>query len=1576
MKGTRSIRGWWLGAALALGDGLAWGQPPPERATVAGTVTDRPTGRPLRGAQVTLYRMASEEEAIVPLQCQTTTDEQGQFRFPAVEEGTYSLSVSAPEYLSQSQELQVEPPSIRVEIALDRLLLITGRVVDPTGQPVRNAPLSILSLQTQPDQPWPFIAANLLTTDGRGAFRFSWGTTGSTQWLFLVPNVGYGVSDPVTVLPGKDVEGLEVALREGVTLRVRLVDEATQQPLSGIQVQLQSAWGLYGGPLFREMKSTDATGLFTLGGLMPGLYVVQVTSPVVVGQPTASVLLFPGQAEEPTLLPVAVSPEAAVVSGRIIGHDGQTPAAHLSFTVYSQPGDQPTYYGFYQDGSAATATATDSEGRYRLYWGRPGPRRFVLRAPGMGYTRPQPVLLLAGKETPHVDLQLRPLASMTVVLQTEKGEPVAGGQIQMYPGGDGSAFYLPPRNYQHWEPMATGADGTLHLADLIPGTYNLSASAPGRLTRSQQVHLQAGGAATVTLRLPAGLTVTGRLRAGEGQDPVADAEVRWASLKDHSELPWVPEAWNTVKTDAQGGFRLGPLAPDQHYLWVYAPNRGWAWSDRFEAGPEGTVEGLELVLQPGGTLAGIVWNAATGQPLPNADISLQWVFFAERTHWVGSMKTDAGGRFTQNALPPGEYWVQANPPGGGLVQKFLAVVRQGQTTALEIPLAISRGEGVVGTGPAAPKAPPERKVRVVGPDGVTPLPGAEINPGRYDALLTDATGQATLKGSGRGNRLTFQAEGFTQHVAEVTFPEDGTPATVVLRWRGGTLAGQVVRGDTGQPAAEAMVWAVPWLDFRRSMAYSLWQQPAQRPFISSDFPQTTTDARGSFRLEHVMEDEYVLGAFAEGFLPTVREGIVVREGAAVEGWTLILPDPQKRRLAGRILGPEGQPLREVDLTCQIYQRLRRGWWSHEYRVSTDAEGCYSLQFPEAGSWTLCLQGTGEAAGLNALIADLEVSEDQPLEPRDITLQPSLPGTLAGRVLCPDGVTPAVGVKVAPFPARPAEDWWTAWWTGGFDLNHLAITDAEGRFAWPDLPPDTYGVCAPVSLFTLGNQAVGWQSAVTLGSRVDSGKVAPEVTLRYRPGGELNVRVVDAATGEPPPQPRVQWNLWSAPPLPRPPEIQVPELPQGGLFHYPALHPGLYDVYAWAEGYAGARETVAVRAGEATEVTLRVTPVGFGALTGRLTLPDGQTPAVLTHIYLERLYTDDVRGQITGWDYTFLPGVISAQAEAITDTDGKFAIPKREAGRYHLIARKAGYVPLVQEVQIVADQNRELNLALPQGGRVAGRVLAADGQTPAAGKWVLLTAQERRIETLTPFFPYNWPLDLQQTYTAADGTYCLEGVPPGRWWAFVFDEEVSHGGRSDVVVKEGEETAGIDFRLLPLTGEIAGVVRGPEGTPLQEAFLRLTHLGDPWAVAERYTDADGKYCFGALTPGTWMLYCAAGELASQVREVQVAADTSATVDFTLTPGGTLAGRFVSADGTPIAGAWIATAAPDTRRPSGPGRSLQGARSGADGSFVMPSLAPGRYTLFCSAPGYVPRTLEEEAIEGSLQKMGEIVLEAAQ
>ncbi|REL24064.1 carboxypeptidase-like regulatory domain-containing protein [Rhodohalobacter sp. SW132] len=76
--------------------------------TIAGTVIDADTHEGVAGAEITINE--TEQSA--------TTDEYGTFSFMDLEEGTYTLSVSADEYEDTETEVEVSEEGATVEIEL------------------------------------------------------------------------------------------------------------------------------------------------------------------------------------------------------------------------------------------------------------------------------------------------------------------------------------------------------------------------------------------------------------------------------------------------------------------------------------------------------------------------------------------------------------------------------------------------------------------------------------------------------------------------------------------------------------------------------------------------------------------------------------------------------------------------------------------------------------------------------------------------------------------------------------------------------------------------------------------------------------------------------------------------------------------------------------------------------------------------------------------------------------------------------------------------------------------------------------------------------------------------------------------------------------------------------------------------------------------------------------------------------------------------------------------------------------------------------------------------------------------
>lgn len=139
-------------------------------------------------------------------------------------------------------------------------------------------------------------------------------------------------------------------------------------------------------------------------------------------------------------------------------------------------------------------------------------------------------------------------------------------------------------------------------------------------------------------------------------------------------------------------------------------------------------------------------------------------------------------------------------------------------------------------------------------------------------------------------------------------------------------------------------------------------------------------------------------------------------------------------------------------------------------------------------------------------------------------------------------------------------------------------------------------------------------------------------------------------------------------------------------------------------------------------------------------------------------------------------------------------------------------------------------------------------------------------------------------TDQEGRYELR-LPPGP-----YELDVARFGYEDaagipVEVPEGEMTT-LDVPLTPLpTGALSGVVRyQPTGHPVPGA--RVSVLGVPGDLSD-LTAGGGDYRIPAIPAGAYRVRASApGLLASPVVEVEVGADSTGTVDFTLgRPGAT-------------------------------------------------------------------------------------------
>jgi hypothetical protein len=327
-------------------------------AAISGAVVDR-SGAPAIETAVTASRIGGAEDATVPAQYSTTTDDRGEFRLYGLSQGRYELWAGA------AITIVVEPPrvagspaaavSVRREVgAGDKTLLTIDAAADIGGiqliAPDRNAAeLALKAMRESGDVP-----PNSLTS-------------------VIAGSAGVLIDAPPPVQP---------PLRNGAGAGIRgRVLSSSRQPVANATVRVE-------GPGVDRAVRTDAGGAFSLVGLPAGQYIVQANMerhmPWQYGQGG------PGRSGRPVTFAAdqvidgfeIVLPPGRAISGFVVDEFGEPV---LGARVQAL---QLKYAGGRMVATpAGNPASTDDRGRYRVWGLQPGPYLLSATFTGLVATR-------------------------------------------------------------------------------------------------------------------------------------------------------------------------------------------------------------------------------------------------------------------------------------------------------------------------------------------------------------------------------------------------------------------------------------------------------------------------------------------------------------------------------------------------------------------------------------------------------------------------------------------------------------------------------------------------------------------------------------------------------------------------------------------------------------------------------------------------------------------------------------------------------------------------------------------------------------------------------------------------------------------------------------------------------------------------------------------------------------------------------------------------------------------------------------------------------------------------------------
>ncbi|WP_174557422.1 MFS transporter [Nocardia vaccinii] len=190
-------------------------------------------------------------------------------------------------------------------------------------------------------------------------------------------------------------------------------------------------------------------------------------------------------------------------------------------------------------------------------------------------------------------------------------------------------------------------------------------------------------------------------------------------------------------------------------------------------------------------------------------------------------------------------------------------------------------------------------------------------------------------------------------------------------------------------------------------------------------------------------------------------------------------------------------------------------------------------------------------------------------------------------------------------------------------------------------------------------------------------------------------------------------------------------------------------------------------------------------------------------------------------------------------------------------------------------------------------------------------------------------------TGADGRYVLPALGGG---TYVLIAAAGNHDPQAATLVVGDEPVDFDVSLIG-SGALAGVVRGVDGAPIEDAMVVVTD-GRGEVVAGGATDADGAFLVPAVTAGAYTLAVSAATYRPAAVPVEVGSGRTRQ-EVELRPGMRIRGTIRAEGRGPV---------PDARvRLLDAAGNVVGVRTtGPDGEYDFTGLTGGRYTV--TATGY--------------------------
>ena len=443
---------------------------------------------------------------------ETSTGPQGEYELRWLL-GHYEIGVSlegrvapASKGVDVDEGLRLE----NVDFILPHGTAVSGRVIDPAGQPLRGAEVTVSK---------PCFVGASATTDAEGRFEVQ--GLGAGSGYITVSMSGHAARSTRCEIPSSG-NVLSLDRQPVIAGRIAVSTGTERPPVCEVRTLTYSGFVYWG--------TSDGTGRFTVSA-PPGVCFIGAEAEGFFCHPL-KLDLKTGERRE-----VVLTVERAGIVEVEIDFEGREEEEKLpdgTFVILERVGGQPASlreYVVYRDCTFAAVP--------------PGEITLVACIPGHGIARKEGITVTAG-ETEEVRIEVTGAEGLFGIV-TRRGEAVRGARVVARGTGKPAT-------------ARTSSSGFYEIRDLDPGAYEVTFeddSASGPPVRKRTTVLE-GGARQLDAELGAAL-VSGLVTSGG--EPVPGAKV----IADN----WEGKSWSEATTDAAGAWSLELEAPGEYVLQAF-----------------------------------------------------------------------------------------------------------------------------------------------------------------------------------------------------------------------------------------------------------------------------------------------------------------------------------------------------------------------------------------------------------------------------------------------------------------------------------------------------------------------------------------------------------------------------------------------------------------------------------------------------------------------------------------------------------------------------------------------------------------------------------------------------------------------------------------------------------------------------------------------------------------------------------------------------------------------------------------------------------------------------------------------